>query len=169
MQKGKSMLERWIGTNAGIGIFILRLTLGIIFLAHGPDKLFGIFTGGGISGTIEAFNSMGLPFAAVTAWIVAIGETVCGLALVLGLFAREAAIFLIVLMIGAIATVHWENGFFIMNDGFEYNFAIIGMCICILFGGSGYFSLGRFGKSRNKLEFVKDSASVKLEPPENDY
>lgn len=160
------MLHRLIGNQRELGLLLLRLVIGIIFMAHGMQKLFGFFGGGGITGTADFFTNLGIPFPVTTAWIVAIGETFGGLLLCIGLLTREIAVFFIVLMIGAIITVHGQNGFFITNSGFEYNFAIIGICLCLLFCGGGGFSMDRFQNSRSKFEFVKDPASIKLEPPE---
>ena len=83
---------------------------------------------------------MGMFYPQVMAILVALGEFFGGLFLVIGLFSREASVVIIIIMIGAIVTVHWKNGFFLSQQGFEYNFAP-DWALCILFGGAGILSL----------------------------
>ena len=76
-------------------------------------------------------------------YLVTIGEFFGGLGLVVGFLTRFSAASLIVIMIGAIATVHGRNGFFLQNQGFEYNLALIGLLLPTLLCGPGRFSIGR--------------------------
>ena len=76
-------------------------------------------------------------------YLVAIGEFFGGLGLIVGFLCRFSAASLIVIMIGAIATVHGKNGFFMSAGGYEYNLALIGLLAPILLAGPGRFSLGR--------------------------
>jgi len=107
----------------------LRLVTGIIFLAHGVSKL------GNMDATLDGFAGMG--FSTPLAILVTMIETLGGLALILGVFTRLAALGIALVMIGAIITVHWPNGFFMHNHGYEYNLAIIAMCTVLIMAGSG--------------------------------
>lgn len=118
-----------------LSLLIVRVIVGVIFAAHGAQKLFGAFDGPGM---VEAIKMMG-PIA----YPVAIGEFFGGLGLVVGFLCRFSAASLIVIMIGAIATVHGKNGFFLSAGGFEYNLAFIGLLLPILLCGSGRLGIGR--------------------------
>src|SRR5262249_27368024 len=126
-----------------------RLFLGVIFFAHGAQKVFGWFGGPGLMNTVSFFgNSLGVPPA--LAVIAALTECFGGLAVFVGLLTRLAALGLIVVMLVAVAKVHWRNGFFLnmspqpgKGHGFEFNFALIGMALAVLVGGAGRVSLDR--------------------------
>lgn len=102
--------------TAPYGALILRLTLGALFLAHAGLKIF-VFTP---AGTAAFFGKLGLPPA--LAYLTMTVEVLGALCLILGVFARQAALILIVVLVGAIATVHAANGFFFTNagGGWEY-------------------------------------------------
>jgi putative oxidoreductase len=117
-------------------LFILRVIVGVIFMAHGAQKLFGAFGGAGLEATVKDMGTLG--------YFVAVGEFFGGLGLIVGFLTRFSAAALIVIMIGAIATVHGQFGFFAQNKGFEYNLALIGLLAPILIAGPGQFSIGRF-------------------------
>lgn len=112
----------------------LRLGLGIIFTYHGFGKVFGAGTSMG-----TAWNP-GLPVVlqALVAW----GEFLGGLAILTGFLTELAALGIIIIMLGAIVTVHGQNGFNMMNHGFEYNFALIMMCLALIATGAGPLSIG---------------------------
>ena len=112
-----------------VTLLITRVIAGVIFAAHGAQKLFGWFGGYGLSATVEHMGLLGYP--------VTIGEFFGGLGLILGILPRFSAASLIVIMIGAIATVHGKNGFFLSNQGFEYNLALIGLLTPTLLMGTG--------------------------------
>ena len=97
-------------TRAGWGMTILRIIVGVIFMAHGSQKLFGWFGGG-------------------------------GLALVIGLLVRPAAVALIGLLVVAIFSVHIHNGLFMQNNGYEFALALLGGALAVLFEGAGRASL----------------------------
>ncbi len=123
-----------------VSLLLVRAIVGVIFAAHGAQKLFGAFGGPGLAGIVEMLGPLGYP--------VAIGEFFGGLGLIVGFLCRFSAASLIVIMIGAIAMVHGKNGFFLGRDlataGFEYNLALIGLLAPILFAGPGRFAVGRF-------------------------
>ena len=142
-------MELLFGTFASRPLLIIRVVLGIIFFAHGAQKVFGWFGGGGLRGTIAYFKqALGVP-APLTV-LAALTECLGGLAMIVGLLVRPAAVGLIIVMIVAIKTVHWKNGFFLnwslepgKGHGFEMNLALIGMALAVLAGGAGAFSIDR--------------------------
>jgi putative oxidoreductase len=120
-------------------LLVVRVIVGVIFAAHGAQKLFGAFDGKGLAATVAAPpDGMG-PIG----YLVTIGEFFGGLGLVVGFLSRFSALAIIVIMIGAIAMVHGQNGFFQDKGGFEYNLALIGLLVPILLVGPGRFSIGR--------------------------
>lgn len=135
------------GTYPSWSRAIVRVVAGIIFFAHGAQKVFGWFGGPGLRATIAAFRQhMRIPSAATVA--AAFLECFGGLALVVGLLARPAALGLIVVMLVAIATVHARHGFFLnfqntpgKGHGLEYNLALIAMAASVLVGGAGALSI----------------------------
>ena len=120
-----------------ISLLLLRIIVGVIFVAHGAQKLFGAFEGAGLAATVEQMGGGPLPY------LVTIGEFFGGVGLIIGFLTRFSAASLIVIMIGAIAMVHGKNGFFSSAGGFEYNLALIGLLLPILLCGPGRFSIGR--------------------------
>jgi putative oxidoreductase len=118
-----------------VSLLVLRVVVGVIFAAHGAQKLFGAFGGMGLNKTVEMLGPMGYP--------VTIGEFFGGLGLIFGFLSRFSAASLIVIMLGAIGMEHGKNGFFLSDKGFEYNLALIGLLIPILIAGPGRFTIGR--------------------------
>ena len=158
------MLEKWMHSHRDRALFFIRICLGIIFFAHGSQKLLGWYGGSGIQGTMTMFTQMGIWQPELTAWLVAGIEFFGGVALILGFFTREFAVLIILVMAGAIKTVHWKNGLFAQNGGFEYNLLIIMACLGLLFGGGGSLSVDRVLFPKERWRFV-DPSSVRLEPP----
>ena len=118
----------------------LRIPVGIIFAAHGAQKLFGWFGGHGLEGTAEIFVSVGLTPGYWMALLAGVVEFFGGLALVMGLLIRPAAAALAVAMLIAIA-VHWGKGFFAASGGYEYALALFAASAALLFSGGGRYSL----------------------------
>ena len=127
-------------TRAGWGITVLRIIVGIIFMAHGSQKLFGWFGGGGLAGTAQFMESLGLTPATLMAALSGGAEFFGGLALVIGLLVRPAAVALIGLLVVAIFSVHINNGLFMQNNGYEFALALLGGTIAVLFEGAGKLS-----------------------------
>ncbi len=142
------MLGKLLHGKEEIGILILRLVVGLTFMAHGSQKLFGMFGGPGIQGTAKMFSMIHIEPSLPMAILSGCGEFFGGSALVLGLFTRYAAIVLIINMIVAIATVHWPKGFWVFNGGYEYNIVLISTFIYLFFNGPGKYSLEKklFGR-----------------------
>ncbi len=125
---------------------VVRVVLGVIFVAHGAQKVLGSFGGYGLKGTTQYLVSTGLPLP--VAYLVCFFEFLGGIGLILGFLTRPAALAVIVVMIGAIAKVHWRHGFFInwsltpgKGHGFEANLAFLAMALACLIAGGGAFSL----------------------------
>ncbi len=125
------------------GPFPIRLALGIIFMAHGSQKLFGWFGGGGLHGTAKSFADLGIKPELVWAVVVAIVEFFGGLAVICGLLTFWAASFLAITMIVAIIKVHWPNGFFLAKKGYEYNLILLASSVSLMITGPGRLALDR--------------------------
>ncbi len=123
--------------TAPYAVLILRVTLGILFLAHAWLKIF-VFTPAGTAGF---FASLGLPGA--LAYVTILWELVGAVALILGLWPRAAAIALIPILLGAIATVHGPAGFFFTNPngGWEYLALWIVALLAVALAGDGAYAL----------------------------
>jgi len=138
-----------VGTFPSKSLLIVRVGLGVIFFAHGAQKVFGWFGGPGLRGTIGYFRqSLGIP-APLTV-LAALTELLGGLAMILGLLVRPAAVGLIAVMVVAIVKVHAPNGFFLnwalepgKGHGFEMNLALIAMALAVLVEGAGAISIDR--------------------------
>jgi putative oxidoreductase len=124
-----------------VALLIGGVIVGVVFMAHGAQKLFGAFGGPGLSATVGMLGPLG--------YLVAIGEFFGGLGLVVGFLSRFSAASIIVIMLGAIAMVHGKVGFF-MNwmgnqggEGFEYHLLATAILVVILIAGPGRYALGR--------------------------
>jgi putative oxidoreductase len=124
-----------------LALLVLRVVVGLLFVAHGAQKLFGSFGGGGLKGTAEMFDAIGLRPARLHAAAAGTGELVGGALLALGLVAPIGAALLIAVMTAAILSVHWSNGLWNTNGGFEYNAVIIAVAFAIAGVGAGKWSL----------------------------
>jgi len=125
---------------------ILRMGLGGVMFAHGAQKMLGWFGGYGFEGTMGFFTQkMGLPW--LVAFLVIIGESLGSLGLIAEFLTRLTAASFIVIMIGAIATVHWPQGFFMnwsgqqQGEGFEYHLLVIAMSAALGVIGGGKWSV----------------------------
>jgi putative oxidoreductase len=125
-----------------LGVTLLRVVVGIVFLSHGIQKLF-VF---GLAGITGGFTQMGIPLPTIAAPVVTFVELLGGIALILGLFTRVAALLLAIDMAGAIVFVHGKNGFFLPN-GFEFALTLLVANIAIAIGGPGEYAIeNRFMK-----------------------
>lgn len=135
-----SLCNRLLSTDDSYGALILRLPVGIIFAAHGAQKLFGWFGGYGLEGTGQFFGSIGLNPGYLMALLAGAAEFFGGLALVLGLLVRPAAAALAFAMLVAIFAVHFGKGFFMSSNGYEYALALCAASLSLMFSGGGRFS-----------------------------
>jgi putative oxidoreductase len=124
------------GSNQSWGITVLRVVVGIVFLAHGAQKLFGL----GFHGVAGMFGAMGIPLPAVSAVVVTLVELLGGAALVLGLFTRWAAGLNGFDMLVAILLVHLKNGF-LKPGGFEHPLTLLAARIALAVSGPGAVSV----------------------------
>ena len=115
---------------------ILRVVTGITFALHGYQKLF-VF---GVAGVQGAFTKMGAPMPMVTGPLVGGLEFFGGIALVIGLLTRLAALGLAIDMLGAIALVHFANGFF-LPKGYEFVLMLFAAALTLAVGGAGAYSV----------------------------
>jgi len=130
------MSTRTETTRFDLALAVLRVLVGIVFLAHGGQKLFVY----GFAGVQQAFGGMGIPAAAVTGPLVALVEFFGGLALVAGLLTRLAGLGLALTMLGAIAFVHLAAGFF-GPQGIEFPLTLLAATVTFAIAGAGRFSL----------------------------
>lgn len=137
------LLKSITRTHAGYGISLLRIVTGLTFAAHGSQKLFGWFGGYGLAGIAQWMESIGITPGYLMAALAGSAEFFGGLALVVGLLVRPAAASLLIAMLVAIVTVHWANGFFITENGFEYAMILALISCVLLIEGAGKLSLDR--------------------------
>lgn len=142
-------MELLFGTYPSWSLLIVRVVLGVIFFAHGAQKVFGWFGGHGLKATVNNFHER-LKIPPPLGYLASFTECFGGLAVFVGLLARPAALGLMVVMLVAIAKVHWQHGFFInfalqpgKGHGFEFNLALIGLALAVLIGGAGAVSADR--------------------------
>jgi putative oxidoreductase len=122
-------------TMAQWGIFVVRVVLGVIFIMHGAQKVFGVLGGHPLAETASFMNAkMAIPLP--LAYLSILTEFLGGIALIVGLLSRIAGIGLFINMIVAIAVVHFKNGFF-MPTGYEFGVALLGMSSAIVLAGPG--------------------------------
>lgn len=141
------MLNKLFKTDSDWVFTVLRGVLGIVFFAHGAQKMLGWFGGYGFSGTMGFFTKAGIP--APLAFLAICAEFFGGLGLMLGLLSRIAAFGIGVNMLVAIVAVHRHFGFFAnwsgtqKGEGFEYHLLAIAMALAIIVRGAGALSLDR--------------------------
>ena len=138
-----ALINKLLSTNAGWGALALRIPVGIIFVAHGAQKLFGWFGGYGLEGTGQWMDSIGLSPGIIMALLAGAAEFFGGLALIVGLLVRPAAAVLAFAMLIAIFSVHIGNGLFMSNNGYEFGLALLAVSVSLLFSGAGRASVDR--------------------------
>ena len=142
------MARRLFATDDSSATTILRLVLGVVFFAHGAQKMLGWFGGPGFSGSMGLFTGY-LHIPAPFAFLAIAAEFFGGLGLILGFLTRIAAFGIAINMIVAIATVHSSFGFFMnwtgtqKGEGFEYHLLVLAMSAFLMIRGAGAFSVDR--------------------------
>jgi putative oxidoreductase len=125
-----------------LGLLVLRVVVGLLFMGHGAQKLFGWFGGHGIEGTAGFFEqAIGLRPGRVHATGAGLAEFGGGLLLALGLLTPVAAAALIAVMIVAVITVHWSKGIWSTEGGYEYNAVLMAVAFAVTAVGPGEWSL----------------------------
>lgn len=132
------LINRLVATDSGWAPLALRIPVGIIFMAHGAQKLFGWFGGYGLAGTGQWMDSIGLSPGYLMALLGGGAEFFGGLALVAGLLVRPAAAALAFAMLVAMFAVHAGNGLFMSNNGYEFALALLSASVAL-------FSVARDG------------------------
>jgi putative oxidoreductase len=122
--------------QVNIGLLILRVIVGIVFVAHGAQKVFVW----GIDGVTAGFAGMGVPAPAVVATLVAFGELLGGVALIAGVLTRLASLGLAIIMVGAVTLAHLPAGFF-APEGYEFTLTLAAASLALMFAGAGQLSV----------------------------
>ncbi|MGM0784422.1 DoxX family protein [Billgrantia gudaonensis] len=128
-------------TTGGYSALALRVPVGLILAAHGAQKLFGWFGGYGLAGTAQWLESIGLAPGMLMALLAGGAEFFGGLALMLGLLTRPAALASAFTMLVAIVSVHLGNGLFLANDGYEFGLALLAATVALTLQGAGRLSV----------------------------
>ena len=140
-------MNKLLQTNDDLMLTLVRVVLGIVFFAHGAQKLLGWYGGFGFSATVGAFLKMGMPLA--VAYFAIFVEFFGGLSMIFGLLSRLGGLGIAAEMCGAVATVHFHNGLFMnwygmqKGEGFEYHLLAIAIAVVIMIRGAGALSLDR--------------------------
>ena len=129
-------------TNDSTVVMLMRIVLGIIFFAHGAQKVLGWYGGQGLATTIENFQKTGI--LPVLAYLSAFTEFLGGLFIILGFLTRIFSAGLVINMTVAIFHVHISKGLFSYNGGFEYPLTLLVFSLCIFLIGPGSISIDRF-------------------------
>ena len=138
-----TLVKKIVATNTSASQLALRIPVGIILAAHGAQKLFGWFGGYGLEGTGQWMASIGLNPGTLMALLAGSAEFFGGLALIVGLLVRPAAVVIAITMLVAIFAVHIGNGLFMSNNGYEYGLALLAASVALAISGAGRASLDR--------------------------
>ena len=141
------MFNSLLGTNGDWAIAIARIALGVVFFAHGAQKMLGWFGGTGLRTTVRIFRE-NLHIPTPLAVLAVAAEFLGGLGLIVGLFSRVAALGIAVVMCVALFAVHRKFGFFMDwygdkrgHHGIEYHILVLALALVVIFKGAGALSL----------------------------
>ena len=135
------ILSKYVSGYKDMAWLLLRLVVGITFVMHGSQKLFGAFNGPGVQGFAGFLGSLGVPAPILFSWIVSLVEFFGGLALILGIFTRLFALLISVDMTVALLLVHVKNGFFAGAGGFELVLLLLASALALATHGAGKWSV----------------------------
>jgi putative oxidoreductase len=127
--------------SVNLGLLILRLVVGLLFVGHGAQKLFGVWGGHGLKGTAGFFAGIGLKPGHVHATAAAVMEFGGGALLALGLVTPVASLVLIAVMTAAVISVHFSKGLWVTDGGYEYNLVLASVALALAATGPGAWSL----------------------------
>ncbi|WP_139996711.1 DoxX family protein [Paenibacillus paridis] len=127
--------------SIALGLLIVRLVVGLLFVGHGAQKLFGWFGGYGPKGTGGWLESIGVKPGVAMAVVAGLMELVGGLLFAAGLLTPLAAVIIVLTMLVAIVKVHGPNGLWVTANGYEYNLVLVAIAIGIALIGAGDYSL----------------------------
>ena len=137
----KSSIYKIINSQPSFAALALRLPIGIIFMAHGAQKLFGWFGGYGLEGTGQWMDSIGLGPGFLMALLAGSSEFFGGLLILIGLAVRPTAAVLAFTMLVAIFSVHFSNGLFLTDNGYEFGLALLAASVSLAISGAGSLSV----------------------------
>ncbi len=137
----KQFLKNIFTSNNSVSSLVLRVPVGIILSAHGAQKLFAWFGGYGLEGTGQWMECIGLAPGFIMALLAGSAEFFGGLALIVGLLTRPAALISAFTMVIAIFSVHASNGLFMSNNGYEFALALLAATSALTIQGGGKFSI----------------------------
>lgn len=150
------MIQKLLKTDNNISLLVLRVSLGVVLLAHGLQKSLGWFGGFGWQKSMEYFtNYVGLP--SILAALVILIETIGGLFLVIGFATRINALLAGIVIAGAFFIDHLGNGFYMnwfgnhKGEGYEFDILFWAMAIAIVVNGAGMFSADRWLTAKAKV------------------
>jgi putative oxidoreductase len=138
---GKHKGGKLMTALAAFGLLVIRLVVGLTFAAHGTQKLFGWFGGHGLQGTGGFFESIGIKPGKTMALIAGISEVAGGLLFAAGFLTPLAALLIIATMLVAIVKVHGANGYWVTQNGTEYNVMLIVVALGVALVGAGTYSI----------------------------
>jgi putative oxidoreductase len=139
-------MRRYLPLNLDVALLILRLALAAVLLYHGLPKIMNF------GATVGGFQSMHIPAPSLTAPFAILAEVIGGLLILFGVAVDLAGILVIIDMLGAIAFVHWANGFDFTKGGWEHPFTLIAMALALALAGPGDYSVG----ARNRAGRMSD-------------
>lgn len=144
----KKLIKTLTTSNAGFAPLALRIPVGLTLAAHGAQKLFAWFGGYGLEGTGQWMASIGLEPGYLMALLAGSAEFFGGLALVIGLLTRPAALVTAFTMLVAILSVHIGNGLFMSNNGYEYGLTLLAVSVALAIQGGGRFAVDNLIRAR---------------------
>jgi putative oxidoreductase len=124
-----------------LGLLVIRLVIGVLFIGHGAQKLLGWFGGHGLKGTGGWFESIGMKPGVTMALVAGLAELIGGILFTFGLLTPLAAILIAATMFMAIIKVHGQNGIWATSNGYEYNLTLLAVAIGIALIGPGQYAL----------------------------
>ncbi|WP_414730951.1 DoxX family protein [Bacillus sp. FJAT-28004] len=127
--------------SIALGLLVVRVVVGLLFVGHGAQKLFGWFGGYGPKGTGGWLESVGIKPGVAMAVAAGLMELIGGLLFVAGLLTPLAAVLIVLTMLGAIVKVHGPNGIWATANGYEYNLVLVAIAIGIALTGAGEYSI----------------------------
>ncbi|WP_026583116.1 DoxX family protein [Bacillus sp. J33] len=127
-----------------LGLLIIRLVIGVLFIGHGAQKLFGWFGGHGLKGTGGWFESIGMKPGVTMALFAGLAELIGGILFAVGLLTPLAALMIAGTMVMAIVKVHGPNGLWATSNGYEYNLTLIAAALGIALTGPGRYAIDFF-------------------------
>ena len=130
-------MRRYFPVNLDSALLVLRLALAVVLLYHGLPKLMNF------GATVGAFQSMNIPAPSITAGFALIAEVIGGILLLIGVAVDIAALLVMIDMLGAIALVHWGNGFDFTKGGWEHPFTVLCMALALALAGPGRHTIKR--------------------------